>query len=256
MAFHIPSSRAARTAVVLVVGGLLVSGCAFTPAGRQKTASADATVSDAVTAVELTGARHGSIEVTPGSGPGVRVRRTVHYRGETAPQPGQQVTGGVLTFSTGCSGSCYVDYRLEVPAAATVRLGNSSGRITVRGVAGAELTSDSGAVTAEGIAGPLRVRTSSGRITAAGLTGPSAEVQSASGDARLDFAQPPSSVVARTGSGDLTLEVPRAPYQLSVSTTSGDRDITLPADPASPSRLSATTTSGDVRIAPRGPGGA
>ncbi|MFD3697496.1 DUF4097 domain-containing protein [Streptomyces sp. NPDC058646] len=244
---HAPSHRLARTAAAALGAGLLLAGCSFTD-GPERTASADATVTEAVTEVELTGARSGSIEVVPGAGTGVTVRRTVHYRGDTRPAPGQQVSSGVLTFTDGCSGSCVIDYRLEVPASATVRLGNSSGKIAVTGVAAADLTSGSGAVRADRVAGPLKIRTSSGEITATGLAGPSADVRSGSGDARLDFTRAPASVAAETTSGDVTLEVPAAAYRLAVSTTSGDREVSLPADPAAPSSLSAKTTSGDVRI--------
>lgn len=252
MTSHAASLRLTRTAAAALGAGLLLAGCSFGD-GPKRTASADATVAEAVTAVELTGTRAGSIEVVPGTGPGVGVRRTVHYRGTTEPAPGQQVSAdGVLTFSDGCSDTCWVDYRLEVPASATVRLGSSSGRISVAGVAAAELTSDSGRVTAEGVTGPLKIRTSSGTIVATGLAGPDAEVRSDSGDARLDFARPPASVSAETTSGDVTLKVPQAAYRLAVSTTSGDREISLPADPSASAGLSARTTSGDVRISAAG----
>ncbi|MEV6956424.1 DUF4097 family beta strand repeat-containing protein [Streptomyces sp. NPDC051183] len=251
---HAASSRPVRTAIAALGAGLLLAGCSFTDGGPKKTATADATVGEAVTAVEVTGARAGSIEVRPGTGPGVTIRRTVHYRGDTAPTPGQRVSDGVLTFTNGCTGTadCFIDYRLEVPASAAVRLDSSSGRITVTGVAAADLSSDSGEVKADGIAGPLKVRTSSGRIAAAGLSGPSADVRSASGDARLDFAAAPKSVTAEASSGDVTLKVPAAPYEIAVSTTSGDREVTLPTTPSAASRLSAKTTSGDVRISAAG----
>ncbi|MFD9406688.1 DUF4097 family beta strand repeat-containing protein [Streptomyces sp. NPDC059989] len=251
MTSHATSVRFARTAVVALGAGVLLAGCSFGD-GAKKTATADATVTEAVSAVEVTGARAGSIEVTPGSGAGVAVRRTVHYRGGGVPTPGQRVTGGVLTFSDGCAGDCYVDYRLEVPASATVKLESSSGRITVTGVAGAEVEADSGAVTADRIAGPLKIRTSSGSITAAALAGPSAHVRSDSGHARVEFSRVPDSVDAETGSGDVSLEVPSAAYRLAVSTTSGSRDVSLPEDPSASSLLSAKTTSGDVRIAAQG----
>ncbi|MFJ6779481.1 DUF4097 family beta strand repeat-containing protein [Streptomyces yangpuensis] len=247
MTSHPTAARAARAAAVALTAGLVLAGCSFVD-GPRRTASADTTVAEAVTAVEVTGTRSGSIEVTPGTGPGVTVRRTVHYRGDTAPTPGQQVSGGVLTFTDGCSGNCSIDYRLEVPATAKVTLESDSGDITVTGVAAAEVEADSGDVRAEGIAGPLRIRTSSGGITATGLAGPSASVHSASGDARLDFAKAPASVLAETTSGDVTLRVPASPYRLAVSTTSGARDVTLPDDASAPSHLTARTTSGDVRI--------
>ncbi|MFE9465020.1 DUF4097 domain-containing protein [Streptomyces virginiae] len=249
MTSHTTAPRAARAAAVALAAGLVLAGCSFVD-GPRRTASADTTVTEAVSAVEVTGTRAGSIEITPGAGPGVTVRRTVHYRGDTAPTPGHQVSGGVLTFTNGCSTSCYIDYRLEVPASAKVTLESDSGDITVTGVAAAEVEADSGDVRAEDIAGPLKIRTTSGEITATGLAGPATSVRSDSGDVRLHFAKAPSSVLAETTSGDVGLKVPAAPYRLAVSTTSGARDVTLPDDASAPSRLSARTTSGDVRISP------
>ncbi|OKK20622.1 hypothetical protein AMK16_09180 [Streptomyces sp. CB00455] len=263
MTSHAASLRPARTAVAVIAAlgaGVLLAGCSSDGGslgsalgdGPQKTLTADATVTEAVSAVEVTGARAGSIEINPGSGPGVTVHRTVHYREDAAPTPGQKVTGGVLTFSNGCSDTCYIDYRLEVPASATVRLESGSGRISVTGVAAAEVTAGSGAVKADRIAGPLTVRTSSGAITASGLGGPSADVHSDAGDARLDFAKVPASVLVDTTSGNVTLKVPQAPYRLEVSTSSGARDVSLPSDPAAASRLTVKTTSGDVRVSALG----
>ncbi|MFD5513041.1 DUF4097 family beta strand repeat-containing protein [Streptomyces sp. NPDC127051] len=247
MPSHITSSRIAHTAVAVLATGLLLSGCSLEDT-EQKAATADATVGEAVTAVEVKDARSGSIEVTPGTGPGVTVHRTVHYRGDTAPKPGQQVSGGVLTFTDGCTDTCYIDYRLEVPASATVKLESSSGNVTVTGVAAADLASSSGDVKAEGIAGPLKVHTSSGSVTATGLDGPTAEVHASSGDARLTFTKPPTSVTAETSSGDVTLSVPQAPYRITTATGSGKQD-TLPSTPAATSHVSVQTSSGDIRIA-------
>ncbi|MEV7580892.1 DUF4097 family beta strand repeat-containing protein [Streptomyces erythrochromogenes] len=249
MTSHTTAARAARAAAVALAAGVLMAGCSFVD-GPRRTARADTVVTEAVTAVEVTGTRAGSIEVTAAAGPGVTVRRTVHYRGDTAPVTGQQVSGGVLTFTDGCSGNCSIDYRLEVPATAKVTLESDSGDITVTGVAAAEVEADSGDVRAEAVTGPLRISTSSGEITATGLTCPSAAVHSDSGDTRVEFAKAPSSVLAETTSGDVSLKVPAAPYRLSVDTTSGARDVTLPDDASAPARLSAKTTSGDVRISP------
>lgn len=252
MALH-TSSRTGRTALAAVVASsaLLLSGCSLVAEARVKTAEADATVTEAVTAVELTGLRRGSVVVTPGSGPGVTVRRVVHYRGDTAPVPGQRVSGGVLGFTDGCRGDedgCWVDYRLEVPASAKVRAGSSSGDITVTGVASAELDSSSGDVRAERIAGPLKVRTSSGDLTAAELSGPEFEFRTGSGDSTVGFAKAPASVSVTSSSGDVTLRAPQAPYRVSADTSSGERDVTLGDAPDAPSRIAVRTASGDIRL--------
>lgn len=250
MPSHITSLRFSRTVVVLMTAGLLLYGCSFEDTG-QRTATAEETVAEAVSAVEVKEARSGSVEVTPGTGPGVTVRRTVHYRGGAEPKPGRRMSQGVLTLTDGCTDSCRVDYRLEVPASATVTLASGSGRISVRGVAGADLSSSSGDVSADRIAGPLKVRTSSGSVTATALTAPEADLRTSSGDARVAFTSPPARVTAQSRSGDITLSVPRAPYDITAATTSGTRD-TLPTTSGAPSRLSVRTSSGDIRIRPAG----
>ncbi|MBT2448202.1 DUF4097 family beta strand repeat protein [Streptomyces sp. ISL-43] len=243
------TAAAACTAAALAAG-LLLTGCSFDSSGdRGKTASADTTVAEAVTAVDVSDARSGSIEVAAGTGPGVAVRRTVHYRGDAVPEPAQRVVDGVLILTNGgCSGRCSVDYQLEVPASATVRLDSSSGGITVAGVAAADVETSSGSVRADRIAGPLKVRTSSGAIAAENLAGAGVDARSDSGDVRLAFAKAPSSVAVETSSGNAQLKLPSAPYALDVSTTSGERDITLPTDPSATARLAVETTSGDIRI--------
>ncbi|MFZ3500319.1 DUF4097 family beta strand repeat-containing protein [Streptomyces sp. 5.8] len=245
---------AAYTAAALAAG-LLLTGCSFdslaSRRGPEKTASADATVAETVTAVEVSDTGSGSIEVVAGSGPGVTVRRTVRYYGDTVPAPAQRIAGGVLTLTNGdCSGRCSVDYRLEVPASATVRAESSSGRVTVAGVAAADLTTSAGPVRADRIAGPLKVRTSSGSITAGELSGTDADARSASGDVRLAFTKAPASVAVETSSGDAEVKVPvaRAPYALDVSTDSGEREIGVPADPSATARLAVRTSSGDIVI--------
>ncbi|AWZ09346.1 MULTISPECIES: DUF4097 family beta strand repeat-containing protein [unclassified Streptomyces] len=243
------TATAAWTAAALAAG-LLLTGCQIGSLTEQrKTVTADTEVTEAVRAVDVSDARSGSIEVTAGSGPGVVVRRTVRYRGDAVPEPAQRVADGVLTLTNGsCSGRCSIDYRLEVPATATVRLDGSSGRVTVSGVAAADVETSSGDVRADRIAGALKIRTSSGEITAEGLAGPGADARSGSGDVRLAFVKAPSSVAVETGSGEAWLSLPPAPYALDVSTASGERDITLPADPSATARLAVKTSSGDIRI--------
>ncbi|MFD7629954.1 DUF4097 domain-containing protein [Streptomyces sp. NPDC059851] len=245
MAHHRIPFRSVRAALAAAAGALLLSACAFEE--RLTILSDDAEVTEAVTAVEVPEARSGSVEVVPGTGPGVRIHRTVRYRG-AEPVPGRQLSQGRLVLTDGCSVTCSTAWRLEVPATATVKLARSSGRITVTGVAAADLTSSSGDVRAEGVTGPLRVRTTSGSVTATGLTGTSADAVASSGDVRMEFAKGPGSVSAETGSGDVTLRLPAAPYRVEARTDSGRRDVSVSSDPAAPARLAARTSSGDIRI--------
>ncbi|MFI1367212.1 DUF4097 family beta strand repeat-containing protein [Streptomyces griseochromogenes] len=226
--------------------GLLLTACSGTD-GDMKSTTADATVRTAVTSVEVGDARRGSIDVKTGEGPGVTIHRTVHYRDDSTPKPTQRVDGGVLTFTNGCD-NCYIDYELTVPASAKVKLSNSSGRITVAGVAAADVHTSSGDVVAARVTGPLTVETSSGSITGSGLSGPDADVRSYSGTTRLGFTKAPVSVTTDTGSGSTTLKVPGGPYKVDVTTTSGKREVKVPSLPSAKATLTAKTSSGDVEI--------
>ncbi|MFJ9337816.1 DUF4097 family beta strand repeat-containing protein [Streptomyces sp. NPDC101733] len=250
MSPHAPSARLTRTVVgtTAAVTLLLLAGCGALPGRAMKTSTSEATVTEAVTAVEITDARRGSVEVTPGSGAGVTVHRTVHYRGDTTPEPGRRVSDGTLSFTNGCGNDCWVDYRLVVPATVKVKIDGSSGDVSVTGVARAEVDTDSGDVRVERIAGPLKVRTSSGEIRAGALSDAGADIRTDSGDTTLDFAQVPRSVSVTSTAGDVDVTVPRAPYEVTASTTSGTRRIAVPTTPAAPSRLALKTTSGDVHV--------
>ncbi|GHI04062.1 hypothetical protein AQI88_07740 [Streptomyces cellostaticus] len=226
--------------------GLLLTGCSDADGGLKST-TADTTVKEAVTSIEVTGARRGSIDIKTGNGPGVTIHRTIHYRDSARPKPTEQVNDGVLTFTNGCD-NCYIDYELTVPTSAKVKLSNSSGRITVAGVAAADIQTSSGDVRAEEISGPLKVETSSGSITGSGLSGPSADVRSSSGTAHLDFRKAPRSVTTDTGSGSMTLKVPGGTYKVAVATTSGKREVKVPNDPSATATLTAKASSGDVEI--------
>ncbi|MFG2293065.1 DUF4097 domain-containing protein [Streptomyces sp. NPDC048603] len=244
------AATAVGAALAVAAGLLLSSGCSLT--GDRKTAIVEAEVTDSVTVVDLRDTGSGDINVTTGEGPGVAVHRTIRYRGGEVPTTGQQVSGGVLTFGDGdCGDDCSIDYELKVPASATVKLRSSSGDIRVTGVAAADLHADSGDVRADRIAGALKIRTSSGDVTGTALAGPTADAESSSGDARLEFEAAPRSVSAKTSSGDVTVRLPGGPYRVETKTDSGDRDISVPTDPAAEASLTVKTSSGDLRIGPR-----
>ncbi|WP_028922389.1 DUF4097 family beta strand repeat-containing protein [Pseudonocardia acaciae] len=239
-----------------LVAVLLVAGCSAGGGfgANTKTMTADATVTEAVTSVEVTDAASGSIRVSPGSGQGVGVHRTVHYRDEVPPRPSQRVSGGVLTFDRGCE-NCYIDYELTVPASAGVTLGSASGDVDVRGVASADVRTASGRVTAESIAGGFSARTSSGDITGGGLGGGlgggEVRVDTQSGATELRFVAAPGSVTARAVSGDVRVTVPAGRYRVEAATKSGQRQVDVPSDPASGARIAVESLSGNVTVSAR-----
>lgn len=233
----------------VLVAVLLVAGCSVGGGfgAGTKTMTADATVTEAVTSVEVTDAASGSIRVSPGSGPGVGIHRTVHYRDGTPPSPGQRVSGGVLTFDKGCE-NCYIDYELTVPASAGVTLASASGDVDVRGVASADVRTASGRVTAESIAGGFSARTSSGDVTGGGLGGREVRVDTQSGATELGFASAPGSVTAQAVSGDVRVTVPAGRYRVEAATKSGQRRVDVPSDPGAGARIAVESLSGNVTV--------
>jgi DUF4097 and DUF4098 domain-containing protein YvlB len=196
----------------------------------------------------------------------VTVHRVVHYQNGT-PHPGQQLTGGTLTFDNGCS-RCRVDYDLTVPASVRVRARTDSGRINIAGVAGADTGSDSGSVTVRHVTGDVSARSDSGALTlqdvggtlAAGtdsgsirateLRSPTSTVSTDSGGVRLAFTRAPSSVRATTDSGSVRLALPGGPYYVDLRTGSGGRHVNVPTAPTALAKLYLRSDSGGVHVDP------
>lgn len=63
------------------------------------------------------------------------------------------------------SGHARVDYYVEVPSAASVRIGNTNGRISVRGIAGrVEADTTNGGVEGRALTGPVKAGTTNGGV--------------------------------------------------------------------------------------------
>lgn len=208
----------------------------------------------------------GHVTVTSG-GDGVTVHRVVRYQSGT-PHPGQQISGGTLTFSRGCS-RCSVDYDLTVPASVRVHAHTDNGRVEVTGVMGADVSADSGRVTVrhikdnvsahtdsgsviiEDIGGAIDARTDSGSIHGTALRSPTARTSSDSGAVQLLFTNAPNGVRATTDSGSIRLVVPGGPYAIDASTDSGGKNFSHVArSSSSPRKLYLRSDSGMLTVVP------
>jgi hypothetical protein len=257
-----------RSVAIIALTAMTASGCGvslhFTDHRYTKTL-ADTTVAGPVTDVRVN-AGGGHVVVTTGGDGGVSVHRVVHYQSGT-PHPGQQLSDGTLTFTTGCS-RCDVDYDLVVPASARMWIRTDSGQINVTGVAGADLDTDSGTMSVRHVKGAVTTHSDSGTLTVDDLGGDftaatdSASVHgtalrsatvaasSDSGTISLGFTAAPTSVRMKSDSGSLNLKVPGGPYAIDVHTDSGGQDIKVPNDSAARSRLNLRTDSGSVNVDP------
>lgn len=208
----------------------------------------------------------GHVVVNTGSGDGVTVHRVLHYQ-SGRPYPGQRLSDGTLTFSTGCS-RCRVDYDLTVPASVRVQARTDGGRITIAGVASVDAGTDSGSVTLRHIAngvnarsdsgfvhiedagGDVKAGTDSGAIRATGLRSSGVAASTGSGSVNLGFVSVPSSVRATSDSGSLHITLPNASYDVDVKTDSGGRHVNVPTSPTAPAKVYLTTDSGSVHVDP------
>jgi hypothetical protein len=263
------SNRAAvaLTAAVAVGLAVAVSGCRVQVNIGSRTMTDDARVAGGVTAIEMTENGDGDVKVRSGPGSGVAIHRTISYRGETKPRPGQQVSNGVLTFTKGCS-NCSVSYDLTVPAGTRLEIRNGSGSIDIADVATADVEAGSGDVRVRHVPGPVRAYTgsgavrvdevgaqtdlhaSSGDIVASGVNGGTLQADTGSGSVSLKFGAPPSSVRAETGSGDLHITLPDGAYRIDHSTGSGDEHVRIDDDPTATASVYARTGSGSLWIGP------
>jgi hypothetical protein len=257
-----------RSVAIIALTAITASGCGVGVhfADYRHTATlADAHIAGPVANLQVN-AVDGHVVVTRGSGEGVTVHRVVHYQ-SGAPHPGQQLTGGTLTFHNGCS-RCRVDYDLTVPASVRVRARTDSGRINVAGVASADAGSGSGSVTVRHVPGDVSARSDSGELTlqdvggtlsagtdsgsvgATELRSLTATVTSDSGGVRLEFTHAPSSVRATTDSGSVRLALPGGPYDVHVRTDSGGRHVNVPTASTASAKLYLHTDSGGVHVDP------
>jgi hypothetical protein len=164
-------------------------------------------------------------------------------------------SGGRLRLDGKCSefelwgtdGRCSVNYRLEVPRDATVRLVTHSGDVTAEDLRGAaDLRTRSGDVQAFDVLGTLRLDSLSGDVDV-DSSSTDIDASTISGDVDV-HASDATWVRAHTTSGDVHVRVPDRPYAVQTSVVSGDEHVDVQKDPAAPRRIDASTTSGDVHV--------
>jgi DUF4097 and DUF4098 domain-containing protein YvlB len=196
------------------------------------------------------------IEVRPGDGSEVKVeRQTKRNVLGSDPQEKYDASNGRLDLDTGGCGflsfGCKTSYVLTVPRNVKLTVENSSGNVSVSGVAaGLTLKTSSGDLEVHDVGGPLDLSSSSGDIDADGLTSTSVSAHSSSGSATLDFTVAPQSIEAKSSSGDLSIGIPAGDetYRLDTKTSSGDDTAHVKTDPGATRTITARTSSGDVNV--------
>ncbi|GAA0959957.1 hypothetical protein GCM10009554_74330 [Kribbella koreensis] len=179
-----------------------------------------------------------------------------------------EVDGETLKLNGDCGWQCRADFVVTVPRGTKVTGSNGSGDLSISGASGVDTSSRSGKVSLtdvtgdvkldltsgdveiEGLAGKLEVTANSGDIEAKHLKGGPVNVETTSGDIRLDLDEA-TDVRAKGTSSDVEVTAPAGGYKVQTKTHSGEVDNTLGNDPAGGHTIDASTTSGDVTLAPR-----
>jgi hypothetical protein len=203
------------------------------------------------------------VQVTAAPVRHVRVTETIGYDPRQGPPAvTQSVSGGRLTLADpACNNTdCGVAFAVTVPPDVAVTVASEGGPVTVSGTNGASLDSGGGQVSATGIHGPLTVTTEGGPVVLNGLTGllsaetgggtlwaqgvtaATATVITAGGDARIEFAKAPDTVIVSTDGGAATMAMPGGPYALTTDANGGPQTVGIPTSPTA--RRSITVTSG------------
>lgn len=199
-----------------------------------------------------------------GSGP-VEVDLPSRF-GRPSARVAQSWSGSTLDLNVVCSGflGCSSDPVVRVPAGAEVevrassgdvritdvetqvRVETSSGEIDLRDVSNANIRTTSGDVDLQRV-GQIDVRATSGDVRGDAY-GSSVTTRTTSGDVEMELAQVPRAEV-ETSSGDIKLDLdPRQEYAIDATTSSGDTDSELRNDDEAPNAVIVRTTSGDIDL--------
>ena len=229
-----------------------LSACISIGEGETRNFAKDFTVTGPVTLDLQNGS--GDITITAGGDGRVKVRGEVRMQEflfevgsrrrieDVVAKPPITQTGDVLRFVRPQSDgprSIRIHYTIEAPAKTEIRVRNSSGDVSITGVAGPlSINTSSGDIVVANIQERVDVSAGSGDITARQIRG--ALIATArSGDLELDDIS--GEIRAQTGSGDIRIDNARG--KVSAEASSGE--ITIDGVPAD---LRVQTGSGDVRI--------
>ena len=215
----------------------------FTPQGPIRTVDVDVEV--------------GRIQVVAGPAGGAVVDRTRRYlRG--APAAEESLVEGVLRIRADCERfvtfGCEVDYRVQVPAGAAVRIRTERGSVSVEDIAGmVEVDAGAGGVRLARTRGPVRVNTSAGNVDAVDLAAEFLDATTGAGRIRMSLAEPAGRLGLRTGAGNIDVALPEVAggYRVDADAGAGNVDVSVTNDPGGSRAVIARSGAGNIRIRPR-----
>lgn len=183
-----------------------------------------------------------------------RARRFIR----NAPVLRETYVDGTLRLEADCprfvAVGCKVDYRLEVPAAAAVRVRTDSGSVVVQEISGMiDVETKAGGIRLDRTRGSVRASTSAGSIDGTDVVAGFLDATTAAGRIRLSLAEPSPRMGLRTDAGSIDVALPPAQggYRVTTDTGAGKAEVTVAQDPTAARAINATTGAGNIRIHPR-----
>jgi hypothetical protein len=215
----------------LAAASMLLAGCGL--AGPTSVEVNSYHVDGALTAL-IVQAEAGRVDIVTGTG-AVTVTETLRFTGDK-PKTSHVTDAGTLRLTDqGCTShihGCGVDYRIQVPAAMSVNVDNTAGKVTVTG-----------------LAGDLTVKDTAGAVEATGLSSPHVSVHDSAGAITLTFIEPPTEVNVQDQAGAIKMQLPpTVSYNIDAQTTAGKVKIGVPRDLSSSHRITAGDTAGSIDI--------
>jgi len=184
--------------------------------------------------------RAGKVTVTAGDGP-VAITERARWSTREKPLTSHTVQGDTLRLlEEGCPDResnqiCQVAWEITAPAGTVL-----------------ELDADAGGLEVRGMAGKLTLRADAGGIEARDLRSRAVDANADAGGVRLDFAEAPDDVTAKTVAGGVEITVPDGgSYAVRAKVGAGSKTVEVPQDPASPRRIKAEADAGGVEITVR-----
>lgn len=178
-----------------------------------------------VTVVARDDLREAVVVLTPRDATSEVLDRTaVEFSRSTLVVAGPRGAGGIAARLTNLVRERdVIDARIEVPTGSTVRVGTTSGDITLTGTSGnADLATGSGDITVDRVNGDLRLRVGAGDTRVGPVSG---SVAAKAGSGNVHLAEVGGGLDGAFGSGDLHA----GPVQGSVRSRAGSGDVHLEA---------------------------
>lgn len=248
-------SRRVLFVLIAVVGltGVLFAGLAtFARAEDRATWTQPGPIRLVEVDVEL-----GRVQVVAAPANEAKVDRTRRFI-RREPVTRETFVDGVLRLEADCprflAVGCKVDYRVEVPAAANVKIRAKNGSVAIEGMAAMiDVETGAGGVRLDRTRGPVRAETSAGSIEGTDLVAGFIDAKTNAGRIRMSLSEPSPRMGLRTDAGSIDLALPPAAggYRVTTETGAGKVDVSVAQDPAAARAINATTGAGNIRIHPR-----